>query len=93
MDVCNKVFFVFFLVIFDDVIIFASTSNLNILLQSSLVECVHVFRCLFRVGNSLRKIVLAALLVCIVFSSSRIMVLARRMPRIRQKYIKSQEQR
>jgi hypothetical protein len=57
----------------DEFLLFASARDVNVMLEGCSLECCHTFRQLFRVVNSLKKILLAALCVCLALSPMRSM--------------------
>jgi hypothetical protein len=71
MDASNQYVFAFFPLVSDAFLVSAPMRDVNIVLEGCSPECCYTFRQLFRIGNSLRKILLAAICVCIAFSSLR----------------------
>jgi hypothetical protein len=48
-------------------------SDVNVMLEGCSLECCHTFRQLFRVVNSIKKLLLAAICVCLALSPMRSM--------------------
>jgi hypothetical protein len=71
MDASNKYVFAFLPLVFDAYLVSAPMRDVNIALHGCSIECCHTFRQLFRLSNSLRKIMLAAKCVCISLSPMR----------------------
>jgi hypothetical protein len=65
MDASNKYVFAFLPLVSDVYLVSAPARDVNIALHGCSIECCHTFRQLFTVANSLRKIILAAICVCI----------------------------
>jgi hypothetical protein len=68
MDASNNYRFSFFPLISYAFIVVAPVSDLDLMLRLYSCKFCYSFRCLFGIGNSIRKILLHVVYVCIAFS-------------------------
>jgi hypothetical protein len=71
MDASNKYVFAFLPLVSDAFLVSAPARDVNMMLEGCSLRCCHTFRQLFRVVNSLKKILLATLCVCLALSPMR----------------------
>ena len=70
MDPANNKVFAFLHVIEDDILVFDLSSHLHTGLELCSDECCVTYRCLFRVGNNIRKYFFAAIVVYVILSQA-----------------------
>jgi hypothetical protein len=73
MDASSKYVFAFLPLVSDAFLIYAPVRDVNVMLEGCSLECCHTFRQLFRVVNSIKKLLLAAICVCLALSPMRSM--------------------